>query len=127
MSTNKTENYGLHAWVAGDDFLLSEINENFGKLDGGARMLTGTYTGDGTEGRIIALGVTPKAVLVLQGGLLLQQGSYSYGGLALSDMPAGNPTLVEIVEEGFQVLYRNYGGVLASNQGGKLYSYIAFY
>ena len=33
MSTNKTQNYGLHAWEAEDDFLRTEFNENFEKLD----------------------------------------------------------------------------------------------
>lgn len=33
MSTNKTEHYGLHSWEGDDDFLRSEMNENFGKLD----------------------------------------------------------------------------------------------
>lgn len=33
MSTNKTENYQLHAWALEDDFLTSEMNENFAALD----------------------------------------------------------------------------------------------
>ena len=48
MSTKRTENYQLHAWEPGDDFLLAEINENFARLDTATRVVTGTYTGDGT-------------------------------------------------------------------------------
>ena len=33
MSTNKTQNYNLHAWALEDDFLTREINENFAALD----------------------------------------------------------------------------------------------
>ncbi len=33
MSTNKTQHYHLHAWAAGDNFLRTEINENFTALD----------------------------------------------------------------------------------------------
>lgn len=33
MSTNKTPNYDLHSWVPQDDFHMTEINENFAKLD----------------------------------------------------------------------------------------------
>lgn len=34
MSTNKTQNCGLHSWVGEDIFQLQEINENFSSLDG---------------------------------------------------------------------------------------------
>lgn len=73
MSTNKTENYHLHAWEAGDDFLRSEFNENFAAIDealGGLpinkklRLLVGSYLGDFTGGRSIDLGFRPKVVLV---------------------------------------------------------------
>ena len=33
MSTNKTQNYRLHAWERKDNFLLDEMNENFDLLD----------------------------------------------------------------------------------------------
>ena len=33
MGTNKTEHYGLHQWVPEDDFLRTDFNENFEKLD----------------------------------------------------------------------------------------------
>ena len=33
MSTNKTPNYQLHSWTPDDEFHVSEINENFTKLD----------------------------------------------------------------------------------------------
>ena len=33
MGTNKTEHYGLHQWVPEDEFLRTDFNENFEKLD----------------------------------------------------------------------------------------------
>ena len=33
MGTYKTEHYGLHQWVPEDDFLRTDFNENFEKLD----------------------------------------------------------------------------------------------
>lgn len=33
MSTKKTQNYNLHSWEPGDDFLRSEFNDNFTALD----------------------------------------------------------------------------------------------
>lgn len=33
MATNKTPNYNLHSWLPQDEFHLTEINENFTKLD----------------------------------------------------------------------------------------------
>ena len=33
MSTNKTENLGLHSWVRSDQFLMDEFNENFDAID----------------------------------------------------------------------------------------------
>ena len=65
MSTKKTKNYQLHQWEATDDFLRTEFNENFGKLDEAARVVVGTYAGDNAESRTISLGFTPQAVLVV--------------------------------------------------------------
>ena len=33
MSTNKTQNYALHAWEPEDDFLREEFNQNFAAID----------------------------------------------------------------------------------------------
>ncbi|BDF68648.1 hypothetical protein CE91St43_26200 [Oscillospiraceae bacterium] len=65
MAANKTQRYGLHLWEPGDDFLREEFNENFRRLDGGAaRVVCGSFIGDGTAGRVIGLGLTPRAVIV---------------------------------------------------------------
>lgn len=71
MSTNKTQNYGLHAWEPGDDFLREEFNENFAALDAAvfvADVVVGTYTGTMQPGytaveQDIELGFKPRAVI----------------------------------------------------------------
>lgn len=40
MSTNKTTNYNLHAWVPEDDFLRSEFNDNFAGIDAALKSLS---------------------------------------------------------------------------------------
>ncbi len=48
MSTNKTQNYHLHAWEASDDFLRSEFNENFAAIDGVMKAIAGTVSAEQT-------------------------------------------------------------------------------
>ena len=101
MSTNKTEHYGLHAWVAGDDFSRMEINENFALLDAGAaQMVAGRYSGTGTDHRIINLGFTPQAVLLIDQSGTMTNGYTWYGGLALS---GGDSVVLAVTEGGFTV------------------------
>ena len=68
MSTNRTENYQLHAWGAEDEEMLGEINENFGIIDDWlgekAEVVIGSYTGTGEEVQFIDLGFRPKALLI---------------------------------------------------------------
>jgi hypothetical protein len=133
MSTNKTENYQLHSWEAGDDFLRTEMNENFSLLDsnlaGKAGVVTGTYTGtyEGSDtpelaDQFIDLGFTPKAVLVMP-----ETGSMSgyYGGLALQDTPVLVRYInsVEIGEDGFTV--RSLLNVASANDAPLRYHYLA--
>lgn len=122
MSTNRTEHYQLHAWELGDDFLLSEINENFALLDAKAtRVVAGAYTGTGEsyEPLEIELGFRPKAVLVMGtiGQTWYANNSQVYGGLALDGHPVGND-LIEITDTGFQVCNKG-GAYVYVNKGDK--------
>ncbi len=127
MSTKKTQNYQLHQWEATDDFLRTEFNENFGKLDEAlgkkTEVVIGVYIPDNTEERFIDLGFTPKAVLVVgstgemgyvTSGMTVVRGGLALPGHNLSD------TLLEITTNGFMarnwfagsgMLYLNYGEV----------------
>ena len=132
MSTNKTENYVLHAWEPGDDFLLAEINENFARLDTATRVVTGTYTGAGTAQQTVSLGFSPKAVLVTSMRGEMNAYGYARGGLALPGHPAvhylGGPehNSVEITGEGFTVFYLSHTSYSVSTNGkNTVYYYLA--
>ena len=62
-----TEHYQLHQWVPEDDFLRTDFNEDFAKIDaalgGKPEIVTGSYIGSGGS-KMITLGFEPKAVLV---------------------------------------------------------------
>ncbi|ANY67744.1 hypothetical protein BBD42_15675 [Paenibacillus sp. BIHB 4019] len=103
------------------------------KLDGimaGAAYVAGTYTGDNTALRDIALPFTPSAVLVILSTLF---GRVEYCGFAIAGSPAynGAPTygpIVQTATNGFKVAYRDVGSVnsLYTNTAGAVYHYIAF-
>ena len=133
MSTSKTQNYQLHSWVPGDKFLRAEMNENFAKLDGASRVSTGSYVGDGQEDRTVALGFTPRLVLVMDQVGWLRQSNDSYGGLAVPGVPAlytyastGYET-VAVVEGGFRVHDKEVVSRLwvRTNSTGRKYCYLA--
>lgn len=126
MSTNRTENYQLHAWGPEDEESLAEINENFAKLDGAARVVAGSYTGNKEESQTIELGFTPTAVLVVnhEGKMGYSSGTTAvYGGLAL---PGRNlyADLLEITEGGFIARTKQSTQFLYLNTG--LHYYLAF-
>lgn len=107
MSTQKTEHYGLHAWAPEDVFQRVEINENFAAIDaairaeaeargaalaGRGRWVTGTFQGDGADGREIRL-AGPILALLLENcyGFRGQGPGIVFGGLILPGAPlSGN-------------------------------------
>lgn len=106
MATNQTRQYGLHLWEPGDHFLREEFNENFADLDAAARVVTGTYTGDGARERKIELGFTPLAVLVMREDGAMGGGYSYFGGLALPGHPvtyAKSSEVLAMAEGGFIV------------------------
>ena len=142
-----TPNYGLHQWVPEDNFLRTDFNEDFQKIDtalgqkaeaanttsrltaleGRVEVRIGSYTGDGAESRTISLGFTPKAVL-LECDMGHRSDSYiRYGGLALNGKPVvgmSNHTALEIVSGGFIVYY--YPGYSNTNAVNMDFYYLAF-
>ncbi len=138
MSTNKTQNYALHAWGLQDEMPLGEVNENFVKLDAAlkaglsavessvgqkAEIVVGSYTGDGADDRKINLGFTPRLVFVISETADLHNGAYYYGGLALRGQAS---QAVAVVEDGFSVrYYAGSGYVLISNGRDQEYFYFA--
>ena len=151
MSTNKTTNYNLHSWFPEDDFLRTEMNENFTKLDTllknetaalsaalgqKARVTVGSYTGDGALDRTISLPFTPKAVLLFnQEGMTYYSNTY-IGGLAVEGVPCrfrlgagAYYEILGIVPGGFRVHYQSWSGSPTtrrnSNENGGTYLYLA--
>ena len=92
----------------------------------------GRYTGDGTEHRMISLGFTPQAVLLVTSfGSVYQTDTLNnyWGGLALAGAPvkAGEQMVLEIVQNGFRV-YRTWDGddYVRTNMEDDSYYYVAF-
>lgn len=110
-----TEHYQLHQWVPEDDFLRTDFNTDFAKIDAAlgekagveelaevqalagskCRVVIGSYTGNGDSARVITLGFRPKVVAVDD------TSSYSSGcELGLDGIDERSVTVVNV---GFQV------------------------
>ena len=112
---DKTKNYQLNQWAAGDKVQRIDFNADNDKIDGaiaavsaraGAletgkadktaldaakatipKMAIGTYTGSGAASRTISLSFTPKAVLVMTQDGHTRSSNYIMGGLAVTGSP----------------------------------------
>ena len=127
-----TENYKLHQWEAGDNFLRTDFNEDNAKIEealtelaGKTEMVFGTYTGNGAT---ITLGFKPRAVYVCtQSGMagVLNGSEYCYGGLALPGYPVtlSGISVVAITSTGFKVTGGN--SYVRINNNGNVYCYFA--
>ena len=131
-----TANYQLHQWVPEDNFLRTDFNQDFQKLDtaqaevealAGSKcsVVAGTYSGNNAESREINLGFQPVAVMLensygrrpavdygMYGGLAVQGGSVAHANTAL-----------EITQTGFRV---GWDGNSLTNYSGNSYRYLAF-
>ena len=95
-------------------------------------LVTGTYTGDGTDSRLISLGFQPKALLVMreEGYSARPYTDDYYGGLALPGKPVclqtsyGTDYILTIESKGFRVYYNNSRHTI-SNQKEANYYYLA--
>ena len=96
-------------------------------------LVTGTYTGDGTDSRLISLGFQPKALLVMreEGYSARPYTDDYYGGLALPGKPVclqtsyGTNYILTIESKGFRVYY-NRDRYILSNQKDTNYYYLAW-
>ena len=96
-------------------------------------LVTGTYTGDGTDSRLISLGFQPKALLVMreEGYSARPYTDDYYGGLALPGKPVclqtsyGTDYILTIESKGFRVYY-NRDRYILSNQKDTNYYYLAW-
>ena len=96
-------------------------------------LVTGTYTGDGTDSRLISLGFQPKALLVMreEGYSARPYTDDYYGGLALPGKPVclqtsyGTDYILTIESKGFRVYY-NRDKYVFCNQKDTNYHYLAW-
>ena len=137
-----TTNYGLHQWEASDDFLRTDFNTDFAKIDAAVKgvddskpeLVIGSYTGDQADSKTITLGFQPQAVL------LFREDVYSYSDrYALMAFPGApcmstrnNITMLEVTAQGFAVHYDiDYSGSgedpysPSTNESGTQYRYLA--
>ena len=98
-----TENYQLHQWVPEDDFLRTDFNTDFQKIDAAIRavadtaeqvtekcgLLYGSFQGDGQKTHDIMLGVHPKALIMVNWSTMVAYvtaGTFTLGALCITDM-----------------------------------------
>ena len=137
-----TTNYGLHQWEASDDFLRTDFNTDFAKIDAAlgekadaaalaekCGAVTGTYIGDGAASKAINLGFSPKAVILREH--LSSPCFAPAGGTDVVDSYA-EKLVMELSSQGFTVHYQTYSIGANSydcspftNRSGKEYSYLA--
>ena len=113
-----TTNYQLHQWEASDDFLRTDFNTDFQKIDealaGKPEIVTGSYLGIGGT-RAISLGFEPEAVLVDLDTL--------YTGLTIT--PNGH-RYIKLTADGFEALDdEDNPDAVSANTKGDAYYYIA--
>ena len=116
-----TSNYQLHQWVPEDDFLRTDFNTDFQKLDealaglqtaldGKCQLKRGNFNGNGGSSRQVITGPTPQALILSNGSTVVT--------VIDDDSTVGN---VKIMANGFEV----YSGSPNMNQSGKRYNYVA--
>ena len=160
MASNHTEHFSLNQWLPDDQVKRTDFNEDNAKIDSALKdlaaevakkattaalealskklasmpcLVTGTYTGDGTDSRLISLGFQPKALLVMreEGYSARPYTDDYYGGLALPGKPVclqtsyGTNYILTIESKGFRVYY-NYDKYVFSNQKDTNYHYLAW-
>lgn len=137
-----TPNYGLHQWEPGDNFLRTDFNQDFVKIDtalqakadktalaqkadqsaleavqtlaeGRCRVVTGSYMGTGKAGITVNLGGRPKAVI------------FPHDSVTSMVIAGNNLHAISITGSGFTVGVPNYMDSFQSNQEGQRQWYVA--
>ena len=121
-----TENFGLHQWVPEDDFLRTDFNEDFAKIDAAiqaakaqaedledskAELVVGSYTGNGSS-KTISVGFQPRMVVIAQTNSVV--------------MPAPENTYpyITFTTSGFRVTY-DAANYFTANRNAWIYTYLA--
>lgn len=110
-----------------EDVWGERVAEMLEGVAGKAEMVTGTYVGDGKTERTIVLGFTPRAVILTDESSNMRDGSYTYGGVAVTG--SGSDAMA-VTEGGFLVretgnIHCNYCKVTSTSMNTRAYRYIA--
>lgn len=158
VSANVTINSNK-IWHAGNDGAGSGLDADtvdgqhasaFALASTAAKIVIGSYTGDGTTGRTINLGITPKLIFLYWQD---SAGSYNYSSMGLPSTANGKNAAVQIytalnaqgvygvgddtqtnqdktlkiVTNGFLVMAGGVPAASSTNYNGQTYNYIAIY
>ena len=119
-----TPNLHLPQFEATDRIMHGDFNDAMAKIDaavaGGAKIVTGTFIGDGAATRMIALPFTPTVIMLWCRGYW-QYYDGAFGGIAIAGSPVQGNALV-IADGGFSVAQ---GGASHTNENGTPYIYLA--
>ena len=122
-----TTNYQLHQWEASDDFLRTDFNTDFQKIDAAVKgveteaiaeagkkceLTIGQFTGTGAGTYTVNLGFRPRFLMVYES---------RYTGIRSEVMYAD---YLAFTDTGFTMEYSDYGG---ANVKGGVYSYHVFH
>jgi len=101
-----TTRHSLPQWSKDDRIQMADFNNAMATLDAAVpKIVTGTYTGNGSASQTISLPFTPKAVLVVDGAgkmCVVDSHYFAYGGLAVT---GANSSAVSITTNGFIARY----------------------
>lgn len=127
-----TENFGLHQWVPEDDFLRTDFNQDFQKIDTAlsemakdtdlgevrnrinekCKLLTGSFIGDGAAVKTIKLSSRPYALAICSEQNMLA--TIAMRGRAMGPL--------DFTDNGFQT---GTGGNVPQNVSGVRYQFFA--
>lgn len=118
-----TQHYQLHQWEPNDNFLRTDFNGDFEKIDTALgtipKLATGSYVGTGME-TDFDLGFQPAAVLLFTSEGMTNQGTDTYGGLFTPDLPlkcnVQTAMAAVVTETGFKIFG---AGVLENGTSAK--------
>lgn len=127
---------GLHQWIPEDNFLRTDFNADFEKIDtalhaaqgtadGKTSIVVGCYYGNDEMHRYIDLGARPKAVYLER--VFTHQDHPDDSGLAVDGMYSGSLESfpkVAVTDTGFEV---GKNSQASTNNSGSIYNYIAFF
>lgn len=125
----QTKNLNLNRWVPEDFVRLTQINQNFDKIDeevGTLKMehlALGTYTGDGADSRTIELPFSPKLAILM--GYINNNGTLTLltptANFYVSSESSGSNTVFNVKLVGSSLIIQNANW---NNGSGKTFHYI---